>query len=341
MTLILRFKFLKSLVFSFVILAIASLPGTLLANARIGHVEASGQPLDNVLKEAVTLIEERTEGRVSFTVFPSSQIGNARAMTESVQLGLQEAVVIPAAFIGGFNPLVSILDIPYLLPTNDAQAQQLRESEFGTALLNSFQEHNFEAVALWPGGFKHFTSNIPLDSFDAFKDQEFRIMDSRVLRAQFEAVSALASPIPFGDVYTALQTGVVDGQENPLDTIARMNFHEVQQYLLLSAHGVVENVVLFNPGYMASLSEQDQQVIRDTFVELSPVLGEAKSLNQDQAFEEISSAGLTIRELSSEERTELRDLMYPTARDAFLTQSGEPGATLVELYESTYESIVE
>lgn len=322
-------------------IALVMLAGASSANARIGHVEASGQPLDVVLKDAVSIIEERTEGRVSFTVFPSSQIGGAREMTESVQLGLQEAVVVPAAFIGGFNPLVSILDIPYLLPTNDEQAQSLRDSEFGHALLDSFKDHGFEAVALWPGGFKHFTSNRPLDSIADFEGQRFRIMDSRVLRAQFEAVNATAAPIPFGDVYTALQTGVVDGQENPMDSIARMNFHEVQTHLLISAHGVVENVVLINPGYMASLSDHDQGVIRDTFIELSAVLGEVKSQNQDAAFEQIEASGITVRELSQDEQVELRDRMYPAARDSFLSRSGDAGAVLIELYERSFESIVE
>lgn len=320
---------------------IAVLVGTSSASSRIGHVEASGQPLDLVLKDAVSMIKDRTEGRVSFTVFPSSQIGNAREMTESVQLGIQEAVVIPAAFIGGFNPLVSILDIPYLLPTNDEQAQQLRESEFGHALLDSFEDHGFEAVALWPGGFKHFTSNKPLGSITDFEGQKFRIMDSRVLRAQFEAVNASAVPIPFGDVYTALQTGVVEGQENPLDSIARMNFHEVQDYLLISAHGVVENVVLINPGFMASLSDHDQAVIRDTFVELSPVLGGVKNRNQNEALEQIKASGIAVRELSGDEQIELRERMYPGARDSFLSQSGDTGEALIELYEQSLERIVE
>ena len=309
--------------------------------ARVGHVEASGQPLDQVLKLSAEQIAERTDGRVDLSVFPSSQLGNARAMTEAVQLGMQDAVAVPAAFIGGFNPLVSILDIPYLLPTNDDQANQLRKSEFGQALLASFKDRGFVAVALWPGGFKHFTSNEKLEGIDDFKGQKFRIMDSRVLRAQFEAVGAQAMPIPFGDVYTSLQTGVVDGQENPLDSIARMKFHEVQEYLLLSAHGVVENVVLFSPTFWSGLSEDDMQTVSDVFTDNAKELARVKGENQKQALEEIKAAGLTINELDDAEQQTLRDRMYPAARDAFLEQAGDEGQQLIDLYEGVYGDITE
>ncbi|MBM7332836.1 MAG: TRAP transporter substrate-binding protein [Alcanivorax sp.] len=318
-----------------------TLPGIGHAAARIGHVEASGQPLDQVLKLSAEQIAERTDGRVEFSVFPSSQLGNARAMTEAVQLGMQDAVVVPAAFIGGFNPLVSILDIPYLIPTSDDQANALRKSEFGRALLDSFKEKGFEAVALWPGGFKHFTSNKKLEGIGDFKGQKFRIMDSRVLRAQFEAVGAQAMPIPFGDVYTSLQTGVVDGQENPLDSIARMKFHEVQKYLLLSAHGVVENVVLFSPTFWAGLSDADKKTVRQVFVDNALELAKVKGENQKQALEEIKAAGLTINELDDAEQQALREKMYPAARDAFLDQAGDKGQTLIDLYESVYSDITE
>ena len=126
-----------------------------------------------------------------------------------------------------------------------------------------------------------------------------------------------------------------------MDSIARMNFHEVQDYLLISAHGVVENVVLINPGFMASLSEHDQAVIRDTFVELSPVLGGVKNRNQEEALEQIKASGIAVRELSGDEQIELRERMYPAARDSFLSHSGDSGEALIELYEQSLERIVE
>src|SRR5438105_1242826 len=198
-------------------------------SARIGHLEAATQPRHQGLIKVAELVKSRTNGEVEFQLFPSSQLGNARQMIEGTQLGTEEGTVMPAAFLGGFNPAISILDIPFLFPSDRGAAQRLRAGPFGKALLDSFSSRGFVAIALWPNGRKSLTSNKPLDSLEAMKGQKFRVMDSKILIEQFAAVNASAVAIQFGELYTALQTGVIDGQENPLDTISTMKFHEVQK----------------------------------------------------------------------------------------------------------------
>ena len=202
--------------------------------ARIGHLESPQQSRHIHLEKVAELVKERTGGAVEFQIFPQGQLGNQRVMTEGVQLGTLEATVSPAAFLGGFNSAVSVLDIPYLMPADTAEAQVLREGPFGDALLDSFTSKGVVGVAWWPNGMKNFTSNEPLDDIAAFADQKFRVMDSNILIEQFNALGASAIALPFGELYTSLQTGVVDGQENPLDTIQRMKFFEVQDYLVIS-----------------------------------------------------------------------------------------------------------
>ncbi|HBM57864.1 MAG TPA: C4-dicarboxylate ABC transporter substrate-binding protein, partial [Citreicella sp.] len=102
--------------------------------ARIGHLESPAQSRHVHLEKVADLVAERTEGAVELQIFPQGQLGNQRQMNEGVQLGTIEGTVAPAAFLGGFNPVVSILDIPYLLPEDDAKAQALRESAFGEEL---------------------------------------------------------------------------------------------------------------------------------------------------------------------------------------------------------------
>jgi tripartite ATP-independent transporter DctP family solute receptor len=304
-------------------------------SAKIGHLEAASQPRHQGLVKVAELVKSRTNGEVELQLFPSSQLGNARQMIEGTQLGTEEGTVMPAAFLGGFNPAISILDIPFLFPSDRAAAQQLRGGAFGKALLDSFSSRGFVAIALWPNGRKSLTSNKPLDSIEAMKGQKFRVMDSKILIEQFAAVNASAVAIQFGELYTALQTGVIDGQENPLDTISTMKFHEVQKNLLVTEHGVMEDVVLFNPGWWKSLPAAHRDVIVKAFDEVRPQFEKNKDAAQDAALEQIRASGKTsVRIASEKERARLRDVMYPRSRAAYLERGGAEGKKLISLYES-------
>lgn len=318
--------------------------GTLATNAadftaRIGHLESEQQSRHVHLLKVADLVKERTNGAVEFEIFPSGQLGNQRNMTEQVQLGALEATVSPAAFLGGFNPTVSILDIPFLLPSDPEKAQQLRESEFGDALLNSFDDKGVVGVALWPNGLKNFTSNKPLEDPTSFDGQKFRVMDSKILIEQFDALGASAIALPFGELYTALQTGVVDGQENPLDTIFRMKFNEVQKHLVVSEHGAMEDVVLFSPSWWNSLPEEHKKTITDAFIEVIPDLREHKKKAVAAALEEIKKGDISVRVASPEEKAALRDKMYDKAKSAYIERAGDDGASLIEVYEKVYSGL--
>jgi tripartite ATP-independent transporter DctP family solute receptor len=303
-------------------------------NARIGHLESPQQPRHQALMKVVDLVRSRTNGEVELQIFPSSQLGNARQMIEATQLGTNEGTVMPAAFLGGFNPAVSILDIPYLLPSDRAAAQRLRGGPFGHAILDSFGSRGFVALTLWPNGRKSLSSNKPLDSIEAMKGQKFRVMDSKILIEQFAAVNASAVAIQFGELYTALQTGVIDGQENPLDTISTMKFHEVQKYLVVTEHGVMEDVVLFNPGWWKKLPAAHRDAIKKAFDEVRPELEKNKDAAQQAALEVIKTAGKTnIRVADEKERSQMREVMYPRARAAYLERAGAEGKKLIDIYE--------
>ena len=229
--------------------------------ARIGHLEAPTQPRHKGLEKVAALVKERTKGAVEIQLFPSSQLGNARQMIESTQFGAIEGTVMPAAFLGGFNPVISVLDIPYVFPTDRALSQKLREGAFGKALLATFASRGVHALTIWPNGRKSLTSNKPLANLDAFKGQKFRVMDSKILIDQFAAVGATAIAINFSELYTSLQTGLIDGQENPLDTITTMKFHEVQKHLVVTEHGVMEDIVLFSNTFWNRLTPEQRDIV--------------------------------------------------------------------------------
>lgn len=316
-------------------LALSSVPALAQEfTARIGHLETPQQSRHVHLEIVAELVNERTNGAVEFQIFPQGQLGNQRVMTEGVQLGTLEATVSPAAFLGGFNPAVSILDIPYLMPNDPSEAQALREGPFGEALLKTFDSRGVVGVALWPNGLKNFTSNEDLGDLASFADQKFRVMDSNILIEQFNALGASAIALPFGELYTSLQTGVVDGQENPLDTIQRMKFFEVQDYLVISEHGAMEDVVLFNPIWWNSLPAEYQTVIQDTFNEVVPQLIEHKTAAVAEALAVIEESDINVRVASEEERAAFADVMKAPATEAYISRAGEEGEALIEVYNA-------
>jgi C4-dicarboxylate-binding protein DctP len=229
---------------------------------------------------------------------------------------------------------VSILDIPFLYPADPDAAQAIRSGPLGEALLASFADKGVVAVALWPNGAKNFTSNDALGEVGDFANQKFRVMDSRILIEQFNAVGATATAIPFAELYTALQTGVVDGQENPLDTIRNMKFYEVQKNLLLSDHGAMEDVILFNAAWWNDLPQEYREIIADAFVEIVPKLRAHKTAAVAAALDEIRASGMNVQEMTAEQRAALRAVMYPAARAAYLERAGEEGEALIAAYEA-------
>ena len=160
-------------------------------------------------------------------------------------------------------------------------------------------------------------------------------MDFRILIEQFSAVGANAIAIAFGELYTALQTGVVDGEENPLDTISTMKFHEVQKYLVVSNHGAMEDVVLFNPTWWNGLPAGHRKIITDTFIEVRPEVEKMKNEAQDKALETIKASGKTeIRTMAEAERNQFRAAMAPKAQDAYLQRAAAEGEKALEIYEA-------
>lgn len=307
---------------------------------RLGHVEAPASTTHVMLEKMAEMVAEKTGDAVEIQIFPQSQLGSQREMTEAVQFGALDATAGPVAFMGGFNPVASIMDIPFLYPEDAQKAQAIRDSGFAEAFCESFNARGVTCVSLYPNGTKQFTSNKEIGLLDAFSGQSFRVMESAVLVASMGSIGVKGVPIPFGELYTALQTGVVDGEENPLDTIFNMKFFEVQDYLVLSNHGAIENVVLFSPAIWSGLDEPYREAITSSLKEIVPDMIAHKSAAGDRALEAIRASDVTIVELSENERMALRDRMFPAARDAFLARSGGEGADLFQAYQAAFDAVM-
>ena len=231
-------------------------PGVVLVNTmtrtrmgRAGVIEKFGVPPERII-DWLTLVGDTVDN-----VPGVPKVGPKTAVKWLTQYGSLDAVINPASFLGGFDPAVAIFDIPYLFPTNADLARKLRNGPFGDAVLDTFRKRGFEPIALWYGGWKVFSSNKPIANVQDFAGQRFRVMDSKILMQQFAALKASAIALPFGELYTSLQNGVIDGQENPIDIIERMKFFEVQKNVVVSDHGAIVEVILFSPAVWKKLPE--------------------------------------------------------------------------------------
>jgi tripartite ATP-independent transporter DctP family solute receptor len=285
------------------------------------------------LLKAAELIKQRTNGDVEIKVYPSSQLGGGRQMTEGAQLGSIEMMITPTAFLGGFNPLVSVLDIPYILPSNRDVARKLRYGKFGDAVLSSFRAKGLEPVTFWDGGRKQFTSNKPLSALSDFSGQRFRVMDSKILIEQFSGLKASAIVLQFNELYTALQNGVVDGEENPLDIIQAMKFFEVQKNILVTDHGAITEVILMNPAWYNKLPKNYRDIVKTAFKEVAPQVEAEKAADAQKSLEFFKQHGLNVRIADEAERNKLRDMVYPKAKEAYIASAGPGGKEIIELYE--------
>ena len=157
-------------------------------------------------------------------------------------------------------------------------------------------------------------------------------MNSKILTQQFAALDASAIPLPFGELYTSLQNGVINGQENPLDIIQRMKFYEVQKNILVSNHGAIVEVILFSPAFWKKLPAKYKKIIRNAFLEVAPEEAKGKLADAEKALGFLKKAGLNVRAASPAEEKQLHDKMYPAGRDAYIAMAGTEGQKLIKLY---------
>jgi len=275
-----------------------------------GHGFMEETPHNQSALKFKELVEERTGGKIMIEIFPNGQLGSAREMFESLQMGSQEIALLPTARISGFAPKLQLLDLPFLFPNREV-AYQIFDGEIGQSLLASLEQTGVKGVAIYEDGFKHFTCNKPIRTLDDFKGTKFRTMESPIIMKQFEALGANPVPIDFAELYNALQQGVVDGQENPLVTIVAMRFYEVQDYLTLSGHAYLGHVLMFSKKWFDGLSADIQKVLVDTGKELAIWQRQAVAAEEEKYLQTIKDSGTEVITLSDEEKAKMKEVTRP------------------------------
>jgi tripartite ATP-independent transporter DctP family solute receptor len=241
-------------------------------------------------------VEKGTNGRIIIKNFFSGSLGGERESIESVQLGTQELAGTSTGPIPNFVPAVKILDIPFLF-RDKAHARAVLDGPIGQALLKEFDSKGFKALAWTENGVRHMTnSKRPINMPDDLKGLKMRTMENPVHVAAYKGFGIITTPMAFPEVFTALQQGVVDGQENPLSVIMAAKFEQVQKYMTLTAHVYSPAILLMNKASFDKLSAADQKVFLDG-AKMAAIAMRAR-VDKDDAngVTELRAKGMTIIE---------------------------------------------
>jgi C4-dicarboxylate-binding protein DctP len=291
---------------------------------KLSHVVASNTPKGAAAEKFKELAEKYTQGKVKIEVYPNSTLYKDKEELEALQLG---AVQMLAPSNSKFGPIgvreFEVFDLPYIL-SDLATLRKVTEGPLGAKLLKLLEPKGMTGLAYWDNGFRQMTANKKLIAPADYKGLKFRIQSSKVLEAQFRALGAIPQVMAFGEVYQALQTGVVDGQENTPSNIYTQKMHEVQKYMTMTTHGYIGYIVVVNKkfweGLPADIRAQCEKALKE-----ATAFGNGQSAKEnDEALEEIKKAGKTeIITLTPEQDAAMRKAMEPVYKDV-ANRVGQP-----------------
>jgi C4-dicarboxylate-binding protein DctP len=257
------------------------------------HVVADDTPKGKAALRFKDLAEQATQGRVFVQVYPNSQLYKDKEELEALQLG---AVQMLAPSLAKFAPLgvgeFEVFDIPYMFPSKTA-LRKITDGKIGAELLAKLEPKGIKGLAYWDNGFKLMSAKRPIRLPDDVKGLKLRIQSSRVLDAQMRALGALPQVLAFSEVYQALQTGVVDGTENPPSNMITQRMHEVQPYATLTDHGYLGYAVIVNKRFWDSLPSDLRAVLETALRDATRYGNEIAQQENDAAITAMKAAGTT------------------------------------------------
>jgi len=283
---------------------------------KFSHVVAADTPKGQAAERFKQLAEKATNGRVKIEIYPNSQLYKDKEELEALQLG---AVQMLAPSLAKFGPLgvkeFEAFDLPYIFPSKTA-LYNVTEGEIGKGLMKKLEPKGITGLAFWDNGFKVMSANRPLHNPSDFKGLKMRIQSSKVLDAQMRALGANPQVLAFSEVYQALQTGVVDGTENPPSNMYTQKMHEVQKYVTVSNHGYLGYAVIVNKKFWDGLPPDIRTALDKAMKDATTFEKAVAQRDNDLALEAIKKTGKTdIYTLSVKEQAEWRKVLLPVQKD--------------------------
>ena len=311
---------ISKLLFGLVVCAVSAGPLTALADdpivIKFSHVVANDTPKGLGAEFFAKRAGELTKGKVKVEVYGNSTLYKDKEELEALQLG---AVQMLAPSLAKFGPLgvkeFEVFDLPYIFD-NYVDLHKVTQGPLGKSLLKKLEPKGVTGLAYWDNGFKSFSANTPIMMPEDLKGKKLRIQSSKVLEAQMRALKAIPQVMAFSEVYQALQTGVVDGTENPISNLFTQKFFEVQKHLALTDHGYLGYAVIVNKkfwdGLPADVRGQLEAAMKDSTEYANKI---AKEQN-DKDLESVKKTGKTaVHVPTPEQRMAFKKALVPVHKE--------------------------
>jgi C4-dicarboxylate-binding protein DctP len=300
---------------------------------KFSHVVAVDTPKGKGAEYFKKIAEERTKGRVKVEVYPNSSLFKDGEEMEALQLG---SVQMLAPSLAKFGPLgvreFEVFDLPYVFD-DSAQLHKVTSGPVGQALMKKLESKGIVGLGFWDNGFKVMSANKPIRLPADYKGLKMRIQSSKVLGDQMKALGAIPQVMAFSEVYQALQTGVVDGTENPPSNFYTQKMHEVQKYLALTDHGYIGYALIANKKFWDALPADLRPVLDGAVKEATAYANNIAQKENDNALEAVRKSGRTeIIVLTPEQKAAMKKALVGVHKD---NESRVGKETLAEVYRET------
>ena len=300
---------------------------------KFSHVVAEDTPKGKGALKFKELAESRTKGRVKVEVYPNSQLFKDGEEMQMLQLG---NVQMLAPSVSKFGPLgvraFEVFDLPYIFD-NAKDLHNVTQGKIGKQLFDKLDSKGIIGLAYWDNGFKQMSSNKPLRTPADFRGQKLRIQSSKVLDGQMRALGATPQIMAFSEVYQAMQTGVVDGGDNTPSNIYTQKMHEVQKYMTISDHGVVEYAVIVNKAFWDGLPADIRATLDGAMKEATNFTNDIAQRQNDEAMEKMKASGkIQFITLTADEKKAWKKAVLKVHRDSEATIGKE---LIQQIYKET------
>jgi len=277
--------------------------------AHNGSTEYSSQHGAEKFKE---LLEQKTNGLYTVTIFPGGQLGGERQQWEGIMAGTLDMTISSTGPLPNWLPQFQVFDFPYLFE-NEAQADAVLDGDLGTEMFALLEEKGIKPLSWMENGFRNFTNDTrPLVEPADLKGLKIRVMENPLMMDTIKLLGGDPTPIPFNELYTALQQGTVDGQENPVNLIYTSKFHEVQKYLTVSGHFYSPYILAMNKAKFDSFPAEVQTAIKEAAMEARLYQREVSRKQVAEYLDKmIEEEGLEVVQLTDEQKQKWAEATLP------------------------------
>ncbi len=261
------------------------------------------------------LVDKKSNGKLKVSLYPGGTLGGEAQLAASLQGGILEMSMMGPGLLTGMDKDFGVFDTPFLFD-NFKEVDATLDGPVGKRLLDKLPEKGLIGLSYWDHGFRILTnSRRPVATMEDIKGLKIRVQQIPVFINMFNALGASAVPMPFTELFTALETGAVDGQENPFISVEVTKFYEVQKYASNTRHAYSPLLVLASKKFWDQLSDDERGILLDAANETKPYQRETSRKMDAQAVETLKSDGMEINDVSQEERVRMRDHLKPVIEE--------------------------